>query len=297
MNNCLIQENGTDSDCSSLFESIHPAYTIIQACIAMTIIVIGMPLNLVLIASLIKFRHLMDEAFILCVSIFTANFVVSLALGSTSFLSSITRSWPLGYAGCQVFGFLVYWAVVARWITLGMLSIDRFCRVFFPFWYTRHSKKVLMTLLIGPWVVMMLSNILTLIGLSGRFGFHLYISPRMLPSIQLPRIHCMHYYIPISMSFQAHQPIFSTLWGKTYLFWQAKVTSVANSHFLTSALSKARHSILCAPSFTNHRFLALAFSEARHSILRTLSFVNRYFLASASLRQDILSLSSFHILK
>ena len=160
---CEIRENGTESNCSSLFENIHPAFTIVQACIALLIVIFGVPLNLLLVVALIKFRHLMDEAFILCISIFFANTVVSFAMGSNIFLSSATRSWPLGYVGCEIYAFLTYSPIPVRWLTLGMLSIDRFCRVFFPFRYTRHSKTVLKILLIFPWIYTIVSNTLTLL--------------------------------------------------------------------------------------------------------------------------------------
>ena len=134
MNICSAQANQThQSDCSHLFEDIHPAFTIVQACIAVIFVILAVPLNLILLVAIIKFRRCMDEAFILCASIFIANIVVSFFFGTGSFLSSATRSWPLGYVGCQIFGFLSFYPVLARWMTLGMLSIDRFCRVFLPF--------------------------------------------------------------------------------------------------------------------------------------------------------------------
>ena len=159
---CNIRVNGTESDCSNLFEGIHPAFTIVQACIALLVVIFGVPLNVLLVVALIKYCHLLDEAFILCASIFVANTVVSFAMGTNLFLSSATRSWPLGYIGCEVYGFLTYSPIPVRWLTLGMLSIDRFCRVFFPFRYARHSKTVLRILLVFPWIYTVVSNIFTL---------------------------------------------------------------------------------------------------------------------------------------
>ena len=173
MNSCLILENGTESDCSNLFESFHPAFTIIQACVAVAFIIFGVSLNLVLNMALIKFFHLMDEAFILCISIFTANVLVSLTIGIGMFLSSITRRWPLGYVGCQLFGFISYWAALVRWVTLGMLSIDRFCRVFLPYCYPRYSRIVLKILLIVSWVVVLPINILALLKIQSKYDFTL----------------------------------------------------------------------------------------------------------------------------
>ena len=197
MNSCLLQENGTEPDCSVLFESIHPAFTIIQACFAMIIIGIGVPLNLVLIVALIKFRHLMDEGFTLCVSIFIANLILSLGFGINIFAASSTRSWPLGYRGCQFFGFVTYWVGGVRWMSLGMLSIDRFCRVFLPFRYPRHSKTVLKVLLLLPWVILLPNTILALFNIQGTYDF--YIS---LPSCYYSQICTEYTACPITIHIQ-----------------------------------------------------------------------------------------------
>ena len=164
-------QNQSQPDCSHLFEDIHPVFTIIQACIVLIFVMLAVPLNVILTATFIKFRHQMDEAFILCISIFSANVVASLGFGIGIFLSSATRSWPLGYAGCQLLAFLVFYPLLARWFTLGMLSVDRFCRVFFPFFYKRHSKIVLKLLLFLPWIVVLPYNILSFTGVAAKFGF------------------------------------------------------------------------------------------------------------------------------
>ena len=169
--NCDIRVNGTESDCSSLFEGIHPAFTIAQACIALLVVILGVPLNVLIVVALIKYCHLMDEAFMLCVSIFISNVVVSFTMGTNIFLSAATRSWPLGYIGCEVYSFFTYSPIPVRWLTLGMLSIDRFCRIFFPFRYARCSKLVLKVLLILPWIFTLLGSTLTLIKVIRTFYF------------------------------------------------------------------------------------------------------------------------------
>ena len=175
MNFCLTQENTSQSDCSDQFEGIHPAFTILQACAAVAFVMVAVTLNLILCIALLKFHHFMDEAFVLCASVSIANVVVSLFLGTGVFLSSATRSWPLGYVGCQLFGFLSYYPMLARWVTLGMISIDRFCRVFFPFSYMKHSKTVLKVLFIFPWVVVLPITVLSFFEIYSRYEFFLLL--------------------------------------------------------------------------------------------------------------------------
>ena len=171
MNSCLIEEDGTESVCSSLFEGIHPAFTIAQAGIAMVIIVVGGSLNVLFIVALITFRHRVNEGFILCLSIFIANLILSVVFGINIFVASSTRSWPLGYRGCQFFGFVTYLVTTVRWVTLGMLSVDRFCRVFLPLCYSRHSKTVLKVLFLFPWVILLPTAILPLFNINGTYNF------------------------------------------------------------------------------------------------------------------------------
>ena len=168
---CPAQENQTQSSCSHLFEDIHPAFTIIQACAAVIFVLIAAPLNLILTVAIVKFHHQMDEGFILSIGIFVTNVVMILSNGINIFLSSVTRSWPLGYAGCQILAFLSFYPITVRWVTLGMLSIDRFCRVFLPFFYDRHSKIVLAVLLVIPWIVVLPFNILSFVRVFTKFEF------------------------------------------------------------------------------------------------------------------------------
>ena len=169
MDICSTGEDHTELDCSHLFEGIHPAFTIIQACTAAIFVVTAVPLNLMLTVAIIRFRRQMDEGFILCINIFIANMIMSFSVGINLFMSSATRSWPLGYAGCQVFAFFSFYPTMVRWVALGTVSIDRFCRVFLPYLYDRHSKVVITILFIVPWIAVLPFNILSLARVSSKY--------------------------------------------------------------------------------------------------------------------------------
>ena len=184
MDICLIEENQTQTDCSRLFEPIHPTFTIIQACIALIFILLAVPLNLVLAVAIIKFRRYMDEAFILCVNIFVANVVMSFSFGLNMFMSSVTRSWPLGYIGCQVFGFFSFYPTMVRWVALGTMSMDRFGRVFLPYFYTRCTAVVISILFIIPWVAALPFNILSFVKVYSKYDMSI-----LFPACQY-QFHC-----------------------------------------------------------------------------------------------------------
>ena len=94
MDICPTKENQTQSDYSHLFEIIHPAFTVVQACISIIFIILPVSLNLLLSVAIVKFHHQMDEALILCVSIFITNVVLSLNLGINIFLSTPGQTQP-----------------------------------------------------------------------------------------------------------------------------------------------------------------------------------------------------------
>ena len=68
-------------------------------------------------------------------------------------VTSIARSWLFGYWGCQSVTFIATCALFARWVTVGLISLDRFCRVFWTFKYQRHETKSIISLLVLSWLI------------------------------------------------------------------------------------------------------------------------------------------------
>ena len=155
-------------DCSNVFEGVDTSVTIIQALLSLAILVISVIGNLLLIAAITTYRHLLDSALFVSVSILISNTMVSIFLNGGAFLTAIARTWVFGFFGCKVFAFIVITGSFSRWNLVGLLSLDRFFRVYFPFIYVRNEKRVLLTLLVISWVTALLSTIIyTGIGLTG----------------------------------------------------------------------------------------------------------------------------------
>ena len=140
------------NNCSALFEGVEVAVTVLQACFAAIIFLVSVPINLLLITAMIKYHQQLDKAYVLSVSILTSNTVFSLFLNAEVFVTSILREWVFGYWGCQFFALLTTGALFSRCVTVGLLSVDRFCRVFFPFSYTRLANRILAGILITSWL-------------------------------------------------------------------------------------------------------------------------------------------------
>ena len=148
---CNFSEN--DSDCSSSFEGIHIAVTILHACYAATVILVSMPICFILLAAMIKYQRFMDNSAFLVESILISDIATAIFLSSQVLITAAARAWLFGYWGCQVFAALSVTSMFSRWFAIGFLSLDRFSRVFFTFSYPRVENKVIVVLIILTWLL------------------------------------------------------------------------------------------------------------------------------------------------
>ena len=136
-----------DSDCSYLFDGIPVYITALQALLAALLIMTSVPVNILLITSMIVYREMLDTSIILAISFLISNISVSVFLSGEIFLTSVARAWLFDYWGCQLIAFFILFGTSSCWILVGFLSLDRYCRVFYPFSYPRYDKKVNVILL------------------------------------------------------------------------------------------------------------------------------------------------------
>ena len=159
---------GSDYNCSALFEGVSEVVTAIQACFAAIIFFVSVPINLLLIVAMIKYRHLLDKAHVPSIFILASNTVVSVFLNVQVLITAASRAWLFGNWGCQFFSLLTTGGFFSRCFTVGLLSVDRFCRVFFPFSYSRLAGKILAGILITSWTLsFMLSLVLFFCNVTG----------------------------------------------------------------------------------------------------------------------------------
>ena len=162
-----------DSDCSTLFEQVPVSFTVIQAILATVIILISIPINMLLIAAMIFYRKSQDKSIIISISVLISNTIVSVFVTGEIAITSIARSWLFGYWGCQIIAFIGTSGWISGSIAIGLVSFDRLCRVFWPFAYQRHEKKVVVTLVILSWAIAIIVS--TLLWLCNSFAFALAV--------------------------------------------------------------------------------------------------------------------------
>ena len=134
-----------DGECSYLFKEVHDSATICQALFAYFITPISVPTNLLLIASVVIYRSIIDDSTIIqyhCIHFSQWEI----------FFTQLILAWWFGYWGCKVVTFIIICGLFARWFTVAFISFDRFCRIFFALIYPRYSKKFMIVLMVSSWL-------------------------------------------------------------------------------------------------------------------------------------------------
>ena len=165
----LICNFTNDSDCSSLFDQVPVPFTAIQATLGIIILLTSVSINLLLIAAMVIYRKELDMSIIVSISVLISNIIVSVFYTGSTVVTSIARSWVFGFYGCKISSFIVSCGLTSRWTTVGLVSFDRFCRVFWPYVYQRHEKKITITLLIVSWAIAIIQS--TALWLSNAYVF------------------------------------------------------------------------------------------------------------------------------
>ena len=148
-----------DSDCSDLFQGVHIASTLLQAFLASIILFTSIPANVILMCAMVHYHNTLDSSVFLDVSVLVSNTIVAIFFCGETVIVSLTRSWLLGYWGCQLIGVVITCGALSRWMTIGCVSLDRFCRVFLTFFYPKIEHKFIISLLVLSWTVSVVASV------------------------------------------------------------------------------------------------------------------------------------------
>ncbi len=90
-----------------------------------------------------------------------ADLLVTAVWVFMSISSTAAEKWPFGTTACSIFAFLYTTALYVRWCEVFVLTVDRTMHIIFPFFYSRHSQKVITMLTITGWVFSAVINLPT----------------------------------------------------------------------------------------------------------------------------------------
>ena len=126
----------------------------IHATVIGLIIVASVVLNSLVLILVARNKTLRYQSIVASLSIVVADLLITVIFHLSSFLSLMTQTWVYSSAdSCEAFSVLGLYLVYVRWAVLGVVAVDKFCNVRFPFRYSKYSKKILIALTVLAWFV------------------------------------------------------------------------------------------------------------------------------------------------
>ena len=67
--------------------------------------------------------------------------------------STIAGFWPFGDVGCAILTYVLVTLLYIRWCEVFVFTNDRFCKILFPFWYSRWANVLLIVSTVMAWLL------------------------------------------------------------------------------------------------------------------------------------------------
>lgn len=146
------------------FLGIHDAINKIQATIAITTAIIGLPLNIYLFIIILKYKSLHQRSLFLSLQIIAIEIVYHAVVPATILTSGIKGTWIFGEVFCNMTGMIHDAFAMVRFSMMLVLTVDRFIYIFGPFFYSKHGGKVAWLLSSSMWILSLVRVITPLYG-------------------------------------------------------------------------------------------------------------------------------------
>lgn len=127
--------------------------------------------NIFILSLVIKYKTLRYRSILVCLSLVVCDLFLVVFFHLPALLSVCYHQWILGYIGCQLFGYVGFYFIHVRWMSMAVISLDRFSFIFFPLSYPRWSKPYLIFLTIASWVIPILLTFPSLVFGKRRYTF------------------------------------------------------------------------------------------------------------------------------
>ncbi|XP_020375138.1 G-protein coupled receptor 161-like [Rhincodon typus] len=143
------------------------AETATQAILYLLILIIGLPLNILVLLLVYKCRSLRSIANIFVASLALADFLIALLGLPIIIIATIAQSWPFGGTFCQISGFLTFSLRNISILSVAGIAVDRYYVIARPFILTITRDRALKMIVFLWW-----SGLLC--GIPPLFGLGLY---------------------------------------------------------------------------------------------------------------------------
>ena len=125
---------------------------VIQSIFFLTLMLLGPPLNVMVIVLVAKNKKLQTKSFGIALQIVMMDLLLSLTACLSAFISSAANRWVLGEYICGALGFLLVVITRVRTLLMFVFVLDRFLAVFTPFFYPKRQLKIIVVLSIVSWL-------------------------------------------------------------------------------------------------------------------------------------------------
>lgn len=132
---------------------------ILHATFVSIIIVLGLIGNSVVLILVCKDKRLRHKSIIASLNIVSVDTLLTIFYHGVILTNTLTRRWSdceeddTAEAQCKLLGILTTFLINVRWVTIGLLTLDRFLTVRFPFRYARYNCQFLIFASILSWLI------------------------------------------------------------------------------------------------------------------------------------------------
>ena len=222
---------------------IPPAVNYVQAAIALVTGIVGLSLNIFVLFIIIKYRSLQQRLMYIAIQISIMEITYLLLIPPAIFVSGIAREWLLGDAMCNILGIVNDGFAYFRFMMTFILTLDRFISVFSPFFYERHAKRILFSLL---GLVYFTTFVRVFLPIEGVMGCYAYVgSNKICTAYSGCSLNC-YYFVVVSITLivaiGAFMPfgMYMILFCKAYRLRKATMKTVPQELPLESQEGEAR---------------------------------------------------------
>ena len=152
-------------------KELYTALKVFQIMYILLLLILGSFLNCLVVFLICKFRELKTVAFVIAFQICVIDLCVAFNYGIPIVVNQIAGHLVLGAEVCVFVGFTLFFFAYIRNLLVFVYSFDKFCLVFAPFCYPKHSHKIVVILCALPFSFSFVLSIIFIPGVLDCYGF------------------------------------------------------------------------------------------------------------------------------
>ena len=159
--------------CGAFLSPISSFLPVVQTLLLSIYFVFGLILNGFIVFLVLRYEELRRREFALVLQVVVTDLLSVVCFFPVVIITRHTGLWSsLGPSWCSVLGFIQVFTISFRYTAMFLLSLDRFCMVFFTFTYPLRGNRIITSVTILSWIMSLLIAIIPLF--IQCYGFSLY---------------------------------------------------------------------------------------------------------------------------